>query len=84
VSSTIAYYNWLIYLDALFRYQVGNMLITTMTAGPTEATADQLQHQVKIVVDDLEVLDTRGVLIKTPRFPQGSKCILLFDTQCNF
>ncbi|KAF8527746.1 hypothetical protein JB92DRAFT_831460 [Gautieria morchelliformis] len=49
-----------------------------MTAGPTEPTADQLQYQVEVVVGDLELLYTRGVLIKTPRFPEGSWHIPLF------
>jgi hypothetical protein len=55
------------------------MFIPTMTAGPTEPTADQLQNQLEVVVDDLEVLYTRGILIKTPRFPKDSCHISVGD-----
>ncbi|KAF8481366.1 hypothetical protein JB92DRAFT_3132926 [Gautieria morchelliformis] len=52
-------------------YHVENMFIPTFTAGPTEPTANQLQHQVKFVVDELLQLYTHGVIIKTPWFPNG-------------
>lgn len=43
-----------------------------MTPGPNEPTRDQLQHLLKIVVDDLDMLYKDGVTIKTPKYPGGT------------
>ncbi|KAF8530766.1 hypothetical protein JB92DRAFT_2855993, partial [Gautieria morchelliformis] len=40
-----------------------------MMVGLTELTAEQLQCQTKQVVNELDDLYTRGIMIKTPRFP---------------
>lgn len=45
-----------------------------MTPGPKEPTGDQLQHLLKIVVDDLLLLYKDGVMVKTPAFPNGTYC----------
>jgi hypothetical protein len=49
-----------------------------MTPGPKEPTTDQLQHLLKLIIDDLLVLYKDGVSIKTPVFPNGyfSLCAL--------
>ncbi|KAJ6590799.1 hypothetical protein B0H10DRAFT_1960963 [Mycena sp. CBHHK59/15] len=39
--------------------------------GPTEPTADQLQHHLKVVVDQLIILYEEGILIKTAEYPDG-------------
>ena len=47
------------------------MLVMTMTPGPTEPTADQLQFQLQYIVDELLELYSHGIVIKTPQFPGG-------------
>jgi hypothetical protein len=42
-----------------------------MTPGPTEPSAEQLQHYEKIIVDDLVKLFESGVHIPTPSRPDG-------------
>lgn len=42
-----------------------------MPPGPTEPTADQLQHHLKVVVDQLIILYEEGILIKTAEYPDG-------------
>lgn len=53
------------------------MLISTMTAGPTEPTAEQLQSQLKYIVDELRNLYDHGIIVVTPKFPGGEFHILL-------
>jgi hypothetical protein len=59
------------------RYRTENLLISAMTPGPTEPTAEQLQHQLKLIVDDLLLLYDYGILVKTPLFPNGTSLLLL-------
>ncbi|KAJ7148859.1 hypothetical protein C8R46DRAFT_916637, partial [Mycena filopes] len=56
-----------------FRYRAENLILTGMPPGPTEQTAEQLQHYLKIVVDDLVMLHEKGIIVKTPEYPNG-KC----------
>lgn len=42
-----------------------------MPPGPHEATAEQLQHHLKPIVDDLIVLYEDGVIVKTTEYPDG-------------
>lgn len=42
-----------------------------MTPGPNEPTAEQLQHYLKIIVDDLMNLYNNGVRYVTPSHPEG-------------
>jgi hypothetical protein len=51
-----------------------------MTPGPTEPTAEQLQHQLKLIIDDLLNLYENGILVKTPLFPQGRLCYVISQT----
>ncbi|TDL13710.1 hypothetical protein BD410DRAFT_734965 [Rickenella mellea] len=55
----------------LRRYRAGNLLLAAMTPGPTEPTAEQLQHYLKILVDDLLKLYETGIKIITPSCPEG-------------
>lgn len=47
-----------------------------MAPGPTEPTAKQLQNYLRIIVDDLEMLYRRGIVITTPEYPNGRALIL--------
>ena len=40
-------------ISCIVRYCVQNLLIAAMTPGPPEPTCKQLQHYLKIIVDDL-------------------------------
>lgn len=42
-----------------------------MPPGPTEPTAEQLQHHLKLIVDDLILLYENGIRIETPEHPNG-------------
>jgi hypothetical protein len=42
-----------------------------MPPGPHEATAEQLQNYLKIIVDDLIYLYEEGMVIETPEHPEG-------------
>ncbi|KAF8584830.1 hypothetical protein K439DRAFT_1660581 [Ramaria rubella] len=57
-----------------FRYRVDNIIMSSMTAGLKEPSAEELQYHLKFIVDELLHLYKHGILIKTLRFPQG--CIV--------
>ena len=42
-----------------------------MTPGPKEPTAEQLQHYLKLLVDDLVKLYEEGIVVKTNQYPEG-------------
>jgi hypothetical protein len=42
-----------------------------MLPGPTEPTAEQLQHYLKIIIDDLVQLYEHGITVKTSEHPNG-------------
>jgi hypothetical protein len=44
-----------------------------MLPGPQEPTGQQLQHYLKIVVDDLLDLYDRGIIVETPEHPTGKQ-----------
>jgi hypothetical protein len=43
-----------------------------MTPGPKEPNAEELQHALKVVVDDLLELYNHGIRISTPQYPDGN------------
>jgi len=53
------------------RYRPKNLLVSMMTLGPTEPTAEQLQHYIALLVDDLIELYENGVVMKTLSHPEG-------------
>ncbi|KII89951.1 hypothetical protein PLICRDRAFT_571426 [Plicaturopsis crispa FD-325 SS-3] len=55
------------------RYRAGNLIIAYMTPGPTEPTAEQLQHYNKIIVDDLIMLYEHGVFYRSEKYPNGRR-----------
>ena len=48
-----------------------------LTAGPNEPTADELQYQLKFLVDELCRLYSNGIRVKTPLFPDVSEPVKL-------
>jgi hypothetical protein len=44
--------------------------------GRKEPTAEQLQHYLKIIVDDLITLYDDGIMVKTPEYPDGMAVVL--------
>lgn len=42
-----------------------------MTPGPKEPTAEQLQHYLRVIVDDLIMLHEEGILIETAEHTNG-------------
>ncbi|KDQ05579.1 hypothetical protein BOTBODRAFT_182420 [Botryobasidium botryosum FD-172 SS1] len=53
------------------RYRPKNLLLSGMTPGPKEPTAEQLQEYLILLVDDLIMLLEQGVMIRTPLHPEG-------------
>jgi hypothetical protein len=53
------------------RYRPCNLLLYGLTPGPKEFTADKLQYFMVNYVDDLIDLFERGIVIKTPKYPEG-------------
>ncbi|KAF8577397.1 hypothetical protein K439DRAFT_1622144 [Ramaria rubella] len=51
------------------KYRTENLLLATMTPGPHEPTAEDLQNHLKFIVDDLLLLYDEGIIVKTPMFP---------------
>lgn len=50
-----------------------------ITPGPSELTADELQHVLKPHVDDLIRLYEEGIEVPTPKYPQGNLDSLTSD-----
>ncbi len=53
------------------RYRTQNLKLYGLTPGPAECTADELQHFMRNLVDDLIRLYEHGIWIKTPSCPNG-------------
>jgi hypothetical protein len=64
-------------------YSTKNLLIPIILPGPHEQTAEQLQHYLKIIVDDLIKLFEDGIVICTPRFPQGKLSLIYTRVSTN-
>jgi hypothetical protein len=59
------------------RYSTKNLLIPIILPGPYEQNAEQLQHYIRIIVDDLLQLFNEGIQVCTPRHPNGRSSQLL-------
>jgi hypothetical protein len=57
-------------------------MLHTITPGPTEFSADELQFVMKDYVDDLLELYDKGILIQTPAFPQGRRVRVILVAVC--
>ena len=67
-----------VYMLTLIRYCPSNLIIVAMTPGPKEPNAKELQHILKIIVDELLELYEHGIQVSTPEYPNG-KFPLLFN-----
>jgi hypothetical protein len=68
----VLFITYILFNNLLYsRCRAKNLLVPLMTPGPTEPTAEELQHYLKIVVDDLILLYEKGVRIPTPSNPNG-------------
>ncbi|EIW80125.1 hypothetical protein CONPUDRAFT_155484 [Coniophora puteana RWD-64-598 SS2] len=66
------------------RYRASNLLVSFMTPGPREPTGEELQHYMKLVVDDLLTLFTDGVVYITPDSPEGRRIrVVLLAVICD-
>jgi hypothetical protein len=54
-----------------YRYQANNLLLTALVPGPHELSGDDLQHVLKLDVDDKIMLYNEGIVVKTPLYPAG-------------
>ncbi|TFK48392.1 hypothetical protein OE88DRAFT_1704182, partial [Heliocybe sulcata] len=48
-----------------------NLMVPVVMPGPSEPSADEMQHYLKFVVDDLIKLYDDGIHIKTANYPEG-------------
>ena len=46
-------------------------MLSTMTPGPNEPTAEEMQLHLKRVVNELLELYEHGVIVRTPSYPEG-------------
>lgn len=53
------------------RYQANNLLLTALVPGPHELSGDDLQHVLKLDVDDQTMLYKEGIVVITPLYPAG-------------
>ncbi|GJF00435.1 hypothetical protein PsYK624_167230 [Phanerochaete sordida] len=61
----------IINLPPSLRYRAANLILTAIMPGPQEQSADEVQHFLHVIVDDLLRLWKDGIKISTPRFPDG-------------
>ncbi|OCH84788.1 hypothetical protein OBBRIDRAFT_798774 [Obba rivulosa] len=61
-------------LPSAFRYRTSNLLLVGIMPGPKEAGPDQVQHFLRVIIDELLHLWRDGFIVKTPAFPTG-RCV---------
>lgn len=57
------------------RYRVEYLILAAMTDGPKEPDAEELQHWMALIVDDLLMLYHLGVFAPTPSCREGTYLI---------
>lgn len=57
--------------DILCRFRAANLLLTMIIPGPNEANPDETQYYIRVLANELILLWRDGVVIPTPRYPQG-------------
>ncbi|THH06304.1 hypothetical protein EW145_g4181 [Phellinidium pouzarii] len=67
-------------LPAHLKYQPGNLMLTGITPGPRELSADELQFVLEADIDDKIRLYKEGVVVQTPRYPNGKYLFNLSNT----
>ncbi|KAL4259480.1 hypothetical protein AB1N83_007669 [Pleurotus pulmonarius] len=66
------------------RYRAKNLMLACMTPGPNEPTAAELQQYLRIIVNDLLDLYDNGVIVCTPKYPQGRRIrVILLAIVCD-
>ncbi|CDO75664.1 hypothetical protein BN946_scf184941.g17 [Trametes cinnabarina] len=60
-------------LPPALRYRAENLILTALTAGPKEPDAEELQHWMSLIVDDLQMLYYLGIVAPTPSAPQEGR-----------
>lgn len=58
------------------RYRTSNLLLTSILPGPKEQTADEIQRFIRPIVTDLRRLWTHGMMVYTPKYPQGTQTVM--------
>ncbi|KAI0684151.1 hypothetical protein C8T65DRAFT_539030, partial [Cerioporus squamosus] len=53
------------------RYGTANLLLMGITPGPKETSPDETQYFLRVFMNELYRLWRYGVVIPTPRYPQG-------------
>ncbi|TBU21201.1 hypothetical protein BD311DRAFT_679081, partial [Dichomitus squalens] len=60
-------------LPPVLRYRVENLILSAMTDGPKEPDAEELQHWLELVVDDLLILFYLGIFAPTESRKEGRR-----------
>ncbi|RPD62755.1 hypothetical protein L227DRAFT_562043 [Lentinus tigrinus ALCF2SS1-6] len=69
---------------ASLRFRASNLLLSGIIPGPKETDPDQTQYYLRILVNELLRLWYVGVVIKTPRFPNGRRVrVILVGVFCD-
>ncbi|KAJ7714113.1 hypothetical protein DFH07DRAFT_763144, partial [Mycena maculata] len=64
------------------RYRPRNLLLTSLAPGPHEETADELQRSFAATVTDLLMLYDDGILVQTPKYPNGRRVRVILVAIC--
>jgi hypothetical protein len=57
-------------------YRSGNPILRAMTPWPNEPTAAQLQHLLKIIINDLLNLYDNGIVVQPAEYPDGRRNLI--------
>ncbi|EIW53620.1 uncharacterized protein TRAVEDRAFT_52738 [Trametes versicolor FP-101664 SS1] len=69
-------------LPPALRYRVEYLILAAMTDGPKEPDAEELQHWMALIVDDLLMLYHLGVFAPTPSCREGRRCCVVVICAC--
>ncbi|KAJ7114428.1 hypothetical protein C8R44DRAFT_929268 [Mycena epipterygia] len=64
------------------RYRPRNLLLTSIGPGPHEETADEIQRSFAATVTDLLKLYDEGILVRTPKHPNGCRVRVILVAVC--
>jgi hypothetical protein len=60
-----------IHLAECGRYRPRNLLLTKISPGPHDETADEFQRSMAAVVTELLALYEEGIFVQTPKYTKG-------------
>lgn len=72
-----------IHLTECGRYRLRNLLLTKISPGPRDETADEFQRSMAAVVTELLILYEEGIFVQTPKFTKGMSFRVCNSVQCN-